>query len=127
MKKIYYLAVEATLDVISGKWKPIILCHLGGKTLRNHELRKRIPGISQRILTKQLRELEEDNIIIRRAYNQIPPKVEYSLTKEGNSLRNILLTMSEWGASRVANEQAKGSNITIQNYNNDGFLNMKNN
>lgn len=127
MKKIYYLAVEATLDVISGKWKPIILCHLGGKTLRNHKLRKRIPGISQRILTKQLRELEEDNIIIRRAYNQIPPKVEYSLTKEGNSLRNILLTMSEWGASRVANEQAKGSNITIQNYNNDGFLNMKNN
>lgn len=127
MKKIYYLAVESTLDVISGKWKPIILCHLGGKTLRNHELRKRIPDISQRILTKQLRELEEDNIIIRRAYNQIPPKVEYSLTKEGNSLRNILLTMFEWGAARVANEQAKGSNITIQNYNNDGFLNMKNN
>lgn len=124
MKKIYHLAVEATLDVISGKWKTIILCHLGGETLRTSELRRRMPDISQRILTKQLRELEEDNIVARLIYNQIPSKVEYFLTEEGKSLRNILLLMSEWGGSRVANEQSNGIDIQIQNYNHDGFLNM---
>lgn len=125
MKKIYHLAVEATLDVIGGKWKPIILCHLGGETLRTSELRRRMPAISQRILTKQLRELEENNIISRRVYNQVPPKVEYSLTEEGNSLRDILLSMSEWGESRVAKEQEQGIDIEIENYNRDGFYNMK--
>lgn len=124
MKKIYHLAVEATLDVIGGKWKPIILCHLGGEVLRTGELRRRIPQISQRVLTKQLRELENDHILNRHVYNQVPPKVEYELTEEGKSLRNILLAMSEWGESRVAKEQQAGEAVEILNHNQDGFHNM---
>ena len=124
MKKIYHIAVEATLDVIGGKWKPIILCHLGGQTLRTGELRRLIPAISQRTLTNQLRELEADRIIDRKVYNQVPPKVEYSLTEEGKSLRNILLAMSEWGESRVTEEKKRGTNVQILQDNWDGYLNM---
>ncbi|MHC5250601.1 winged helix-turn-helix transcriptional regulator [Enterococcus sp. LJL90] len=124
MKKIYHLAVEATLDVISGKWKPIILCHLGEGKLRNGELRRRMPMISQRILTKQLRELEADNLITRQEYEEIPPKVEYSLTTEGKSLREILILMSEWGETRVKQEKENGLEIEILNPKIDGFKNM---
>lgn len=123
-KKIYHLAVEATLDVIGGKWKPIILCHLGGSKLRNGELKKLIPNISQKVLTQQLRELEHDGIIERKVYNQIPPKVEYYLTNEGKSLRDILLAMSEWGENRVIRKQQAGQDVKILDHNMDGFKNM---
>lgn len=124
VRKIYHLAVEATLDVIGGKWKPIILCHLGGRTLRTSELCRRIPNASQRVITKQLRELERDNIVKRKVYNQVPPKVEYSLTDEGKSLREILLAMSDWGESRVKKEQENGEDVQILNHNQDGFKRM---
>lgn len=124
VRKIYHLAVEATLDVIGGKWKPIILCHLGGRTLRTSELCRRIPNASQRVITKQLRELERDNIVKRKVYNQVPPKVEYSLTDEGKSLRNILLAMSDWGESRVKKEQENGEDVEILDHNQDGFKRM---
>lgn len=124
VRKIYHLAVEATLDVIGGKWKPIILCHLGGRTLRTSELCRRIPNASQRVITKQLRELERDNIVKRKVYNQVPPKVEYSLTDEGKSLRDILLAMSDWGESRVKKEQENGEDVQILNHNQDGFKRM---
>lgn len=124
MRKIYHIAVEATLDVIGGKWKPIILCNLGGRKLRTSELARLMPNVSQRVLTRQLRELEEDNIVTRKVYNQVPPKVEYSLTAEGKSLREILLAMSDWGEHRVKQAQEKGQDVFILNHNRDGFHNM---
>ena len=124
-EKIYHLAVEATLDVIGGKWKPIILCHLGEKSHRNGELKKMIPNISQKVLTQQLRELEQDGIISRKIYGEVPPRVEYSLTKEGRSLREILLAMSDWGEKRVSQQQKRGEKVTILDHNLNGFDKMR--
>lgn len=124
-EKIYHLAVEVTLDVIGGKWKPIILCHLGEKSQRNGELKKLIPNISQKVLTQQLRELEQDGIISRKIYGEVPPRVEYSLTKEGRSLREILLAMSDWGEKRVSQQQKRGEKVTILDHNLNGFDKMR--
>ena len=93
----YGCPVEATLDVIGGKWKGVILFHLLPGPQRFSELRRRLPAITQRMLTLQLRELEEDGIIHREIYQQIPPKVEYSLTEFGKTLEPILLTLLKWG------------------------------
>ncbi|MDC7220571.1 MAG: helix-turn-helix domain-containing protein [Spirochaetales bacterium] len=90
--------VEATLNVIGGKWKGIILYHLmTDGTLRFNELKRRVGEVTQRMLTKQLRELEEDGLINRKVYAQVPPKVEYSMTAKGETLRPILLALKEWG------------------------------
>ncbi|MFD2304969.1 winged helix-turn-helix transcriptional regulator [Enterococcus termitis] len=123
MKKIYHVALEATLDVIEGKWKPIILCHLGNGPTRTGELKKMIPAITQKMLVQQLRELEEDRIISRKVYKQVPPKVEYSLTEEGKSLREILIAMSIWGECRVQELVDNGEDVELLNSNYSGFLN----
>lgn len=91
--------VEATLDLIGGKYKALILWHLSGETLRFSELRKQIPKATPKMLTQQLRELEEQNLIHREVYPVIPPKVEYSLTETGRSLLPILVAMRDWGAA----------------------------
>jgi len=80
-------AVEATLDLIDGKWKGVILFHLQAGTQRFGELRRRMPGITQRMLTKQLRALEEDRLVIRKVYAEVPPRVEYTLSEIGDTLR----------------------------------------
>ncbi|MDN7241154.1 winged helix-turn-helix transcriptional regulator [Planococcus sp. N028] len=91
---------ELTLAVIGGKWKMLILWHLGKEgTKRFNELKRLIPGITQRMLVTQLRELESDFIIHREIYPVVPPKVEYSLTPQGESLMPILENMYEWGIS----------------------------
>ena len=90
--------VEATLSVIGGRWKPVILFRLMAGTQRFGELKKTISGITQRMLTNQLRELERDGIIKRQVYAEVPPKVEYSLTILGRSLEPILHAMKNWGA-----------------------------
>jgi DNA-binding HxlR family transcriptional regulator len=95
-------AVEATLDLIDGKWKGVILFHLQGGTQRFGELRKRMPGITQRMLTKQLRALEDDNLIIRKVYAEVPPRVEYRLSEIGESLRPVIDTLRAWGESHQA-------------------------
>ncbi|WAA09144.1 winged helix-turn-helix transcriptional regulator [Fervidibacillus albus] len=92
-------SIEYTIAVIGGKWKPVILWHLGTDgTLRYNKLKKFLPGITHKMLSQQLKELEKDGIIHRKQYNQIPPKVEYSLTEKGYTLMPILKAMHRWGA-----------------------------
>lgn len=96
-RKIYLCPVEATLDVIGGKWKAVILFHLLERTIRFGEFKRMLPKITPQMLTAQLRELERDGVIHRKVYKQVPPKVEYSLTPFGQSLRAILHQMCVWG------------------------------
>ena len=90
--------VEATLDLIGGKYKALILWHLSDGILRFSELRSRIPKATPKMLTQQLRELEAQELVHREVYPVIPPKVEYSLTATGKSLLPILVAMRDWGA-----------------------------
>jgi DNA-binding HxlR family transcriptional regulator len=89
--------VKLTADVIGGKWKPSILFFLEGGTLRFGELQRLIPGMTKKMLTQHLRDLERDEIVHRKIYAEVPPKVEYSLTRHGQSLKPILKLMSAWG------------------------------
>ena len=91
--------VVATLDMIGGKYKALILWHLVDGTRRFGELRKLIPQATQKMLTQQLRELEEDNLIIRTVYPVVPPKVEYRLSQLGESITPILEAMRKWGTT----------------------------
>lgn len=94
-------SVEATLSLIDGKWKGVILFHLLEGTLRFNALRRRIPDVTQRMLTNQLRELEVDGLIIRQVYAQVPPKVEYSLSPRGRTLEPVLLALKLWGDAHI--------------------------
>lgn len=97
--KVYRCFFELTLRVMGGKWKPIIIYHLDQeKVLRFSELRRAMSGVTERMLTRQLRELEADAIVIRRVYKQVPPKVEYTLTPMGTKLMPILSELRDWGA-----------------------------
>jgi DNA-binding HxlR family transcriptional regulator len=91
---------ETTLDVIGGRWKVPILWHLFKGTLRFSELRRGLEGVTQKMLAQQLRELESDGIVNRKVYPQVPPKVEYSLTGEGQSLKPVVEAMCKWGKAR---------------------------
>jgi DNA-binding HxlR family transcriptional regulator len=96
--KTFNCEKELTLTIIGGKWKMLIMWHLGKEgTKRFGELKSMMPGITQRMLVSQLRELEEDQIVHRKVYPVVPPKVEYSLTEHGRSLMPILEAMDEWG------------------------------
>jgi DNA-binding HxlR family transcriptional regulator len=89
--------VKLTAEVIGGKWKPLILFYLEDNTRRFSELQRLIPGSTKKMLTKHLRELERDDVINRKVFAQVPPRVQYSLTRHGQSLRPILQLMSAWG------------------------------
>lgn len=97
----YSCPVEAMVEVIGGKWKGVILYHLLDGTKRFNELKRLKPNITQRMLTLQLRELEADGIIHREVYREVPPKVEYSLTELGKSLRPVILLMMEWATHNM--------------------------
>ena len=90
-------AVEATLSVIGGVWKPVLLFHLLGGTLRFNALCRLTPSATPRMITLQLRELEADGAVRRTVYPEVPPKVEYDLTDLGRSLAPVLLSMRDWG------------------------------
>ncbi|MDF2569759.1 MAG: ytcD [Sporomusa sp.] len=110
----YQCSMELTLDLIGGKWKALILWYLGENTLRFSELRKALPKVTQKMLTQQLRELEESGLVNRFIYTQIPPKVEYSLTEAGKSLLPILATLCQWGFSYISQLEPSTSEHTCQ-------------
>ncbi len=95
-------SVKLTASIIGGKWKPTLLFHLEGRTRRFCELQRLIPGLTKKMLTQHLRELEQDGIVHRKVYAEVPPRVEYSLTRHGESLKPILKLMSAWGTRHRA-------------------------
>lgn len=94
--------VEACVEVIGGKWKGVILFHLLGGTRRFNELQRLMPDVTQRMLTRQLRELEADQVVSRAVYAEVPPRVEYSLTEFGRTLEPVLRTLQKWGMEYLA-------------------------
>jgi DNA-binding HxlR family transcriptional regulator len=99
--KTYTCPVEAAVEVFGGKWKAQILWWLQQRTWRFAELRRQLPGITEKMLTQQLRELEADGIVDRRVYPTVPPKVEYSLTEYGLSLKRALRALCDWGRNHM--------------------------
>lgn len=97
-----FCPVNTTLDIIGGKWKVLILYQLLEETRRFNELRRLMPTITQRMLTLQLRELEDDGIVHREIYPQVPPKVEYSMTEFGRTLIPVIQAMHDWGTAYAA-------------------------
>jgi DNA-binding HxlR family transcriptional regulator len=99
--KRYHCPVELAVDVIGGKWRPVILAHLKEGVHRYGELRRRMPDVSEKMLTQRLRELEADGLVTRRALATSPPHVEYALTEEGRSLAPVLQALYDWGTARA--------------------------
>ena len=91
--------VEATLSVIGGRWKPVLVCHLLAGRKRFGELRRLVPNATERMITLQLRELEADGVVDRHVYAEVPPRVEYEVTEFGRSLESILTLMQQWGSA----------------------------
>lgn len=97
--------ITATIDVIGGKWKPPIIWLLMKGPMRFGELSKSMPGMALKVLSRHLKELEADGILIRTAYPEVPPRVEYALSEKGESLREIMVLLSDWSRKNIM-EQA---------------------
>lgn len=98
----YICGIDAAMDVVSGKWKSLILWELDAHgTRRFGELRRGLPGVSEKMLIQHLREMEADGLVHREVYRQVPPKVEYSLTEHGRSLNEALRPLGDWGTERM--------------------------
>lgn len=110
--------VEATLSVIGGRWKPILVCHLLSGKKRYGELRRLTPNATERMITLQLKELEADGIVNRHAYAEVPPRVEYELTAYGFTLESILVQMQEWGREFKRKQQLLEEELGFQNITN---------
>jgi DNA-binding HxlR family transcriptional regulator len=109
----YVVSLEQTLKVFGGKWKPIIIWILFKDGIKRYgEIKKELPGITHKMLSQQLKELEKDNIVNRKEYPQIPPKVEYSLTAKGKSFVPILVDICEWGFKNL--DIPETSHSTVQ-------------
>ncbi len=102
----YNCGLGTAFQVIGGKWKAVILWLLHEKPYRFGELKRQLPGISERILINQLREMQNDGVILRRDFQQLPPKVEYSITPFGESLNEALCPLSDWGMLQQSNQAA---------------------
>lgn len=106
----YICGIDAALDVVSGKWKGLVLWELHSHgTRRFAELRRGLPGVSEKMLTQHLRQMEEDGLVHREVYAEVPPKVEYSLTEAGTSLNEALRPLGEWGQKRLHRESIERS------------------
>ncbi len=101
-EKTYECGLDAAVDVVGGKWKPLVLWALSEQPRRFGALRRELPGVSEKVLTQQLRELERDGIVRRTVYDQVPPRVEYSLTELGVSLERALAPLGDWGERHLA-------------------------
>ncbi|MFI1098915.1 winged helix-turn-helix transcriptional regulator [Streptomyces melanogenes] len=97
----YNCGLDAAVDVVGGKWKPLILWALHDGTYRFGELRRRVEGVTEKVLVQQLRELETDGIVHREVYGEVPPRVEYSLTPRGQALNTALTPLGEWGEAHM--------------------------
>jgi len=115
MEKTDHCPVSSTLELIGGKYKALILWHLSESTLRFSELKKAISGATAKMLTQQLRELEDEDLISRVVYPIIPPKVEYSLTELGKSLLPILVAMRDWGANYLRSKNLESNCFMMTN------------
>lgn len=102
--KQYNCPLEMTMDLIDGKWKVLIMWQLSEQVGRFNELRRQFPQMTQKMLTQQLRDLENNGLIIRTVYPQVPPKVEYTLTEFGRSLIPLLRQMDDWGSEYAAGQ-----------------------
>ncbi|MCZ4514732.1 helix-turn-helix domain-containing protein [Streptomyces sp. ActVer] len=98
----YFCGIDAAMDVVAGKWKSLILWELDHYGVRRFaELRRGLPGVSEKMLIQHLREMEEDGLVHREVYREVPPKVEYSLTEHGVSLNAALASLGAWGTERI--------------------------
>ncbi|MDF2911450.1 MAG: MarR family transcriptional regulator [Sporolactobacillus laevolacticus] len=111
--KQYTLGIEATLEILGGKWKALIVCQLMSGPKRTSELERLIPGVSQKVLIQQLRELARDEIVGRIDYHQMPPKVEYYVTDYGKSANKIIDVMCSWGRENIALRKSRGEDIDL--------------
>lgn len=101
----YICGIDAALDVVSGKWKGLILWELEARRVcRFAELRRALPGVSEKMLTQHLREMEADGLVHREVYAEVPPRVEYSLTEHGRTLNQALGPLGAWGSERMRRE-----------------------
>ncbi|MEK7166620.1 MAG: helix-turn-helix domain-containing protein [Patescibacteria group bacterium] len=112
-KKYTDCPVEACMDIIGGKWKSMILFRVMEQTRRFNELRRLLPNITQRMLTNQLRELERDGLIARKVYAEVPPKVEYSATVFGNSLKPVLAALTKWAEEHMPQRMDEDHSATF--------------
>jgi DNA-binding HxlR family transcriptional regulator len=97
--------IAATMSVLGGKWKMLILWQLMGRPCRFNELRRAITGVSQHMLTVQLRDLESQGVITRTIFAEVPPRVEYALSEHGKSLAGVMRSLTEWGISHLARQR----------------------
>lgn len=111
--KEYRLGIEATLEILGGKWKPVIICYLMTGSKRTSELERLIPEVSQKVLIQQLKELTRDNIVIRKDYHEMPPKVDYSLTEYGRQANELIDIMCQWGTNNINYRISQGEEISL--------------
>jgi DNA-binding HxlR family transcriptional regulator len=107
----YECPLALALEIIGGKWKALVLYHLRKGKLRTSEIKRRLPNITQKMLTQQLRELERDGLVSRQVFDAVPPKVEYSLTELGETVKPVLIDLCSWGYVYAAHESPDGEII----------------
>ncbi|GAA2091787.1 winged helix-turn-helix transcriptional regulator [Actinomadura alba] len=110
----YFCGIDTAMDVVAGKWKSLILWELHNYgTRRFAELRRGLPGVSEKMLIQHLREMEEDGLVHREVYREVPPKVEYSLTEHGVSLNAALAPLGRWGTERMRRIGAEKVSVNV--------------
>ncbi|MEU0302661.1 helix-turn-helix domain-containing protein [Streptomyces sp. NPDC006175] len=108
----YICGIDAAFDVVSGKWKGLILWELDAHRVRRFaELRRGLPGVSEKMLTQHLREMEADGLVHREVYAEVPPRVEYSLTEHGHTLNQALGPLGAWGVERMRREGSERADM----------------